>query len=559
MRQSMQRWSALVISLMLAVGHQAVAAPQVVAADLERLVYTTPATFVFAWGGRFDPADPFERLMGSGASVTLEDEAPAPRKSRVTFGDGSFGSAAAAANLNSFMARSLVHFEPGGGNFVDVPFALASAYREVFVPSAASSHVKVNVTFHAVAQAKASYDATRGSGGDGRVQGQCRWWFNFGSRVPDQPSLWLDLENPIDPIDSVNYPGFFNHRLQAWGFHWADHEGLPGTFYRVLVEGNTTTYEEQGEGPGSQRETRTVEIVVGTRYLMQVEAFCQGGGGLIVIDPVVEPHADNPDIVIEFPDTVDDPEAGSPLADMSPEELEALGIAPQPFIDAGFFGSGDTPPPADSSAPTTAAVLTPDANAGGWNSGAVTVSLTAIDELGGSGVKQIHVVLGGASAGSHVIPGATASIPISAEGATVVTFFSVDAAGNQESPQVRIVRIDRTPPVLAGLPAATCTLWPPDHRLVPVASITASDSLSGLVGAPAIEVTSSEPDLATGEGDLAPDAIVTGGTVQLRAERAGSGPGRVYTVAATVSDVAGNTATASATCTVPHDRRVANP
>ena len=40
----------------------------------------------------------------------------------------------------------------------------------------------------------------------------------------------------------------------------------------------------------------------------------------------------------------------------------------------------------------------------------------------------------------------------------------------------------------------------------------------------------------------------------LRARRLGSGADRIYTVVSQATDLAGNTATATATCAVPHDR-----
>jgi len=44
--------------------------------------------------------------------------------------------------------------------------------------------------------------------------------------------------------------------------------------------------------------------------------------------------------------------------------------------------------------------------------------------------------------------------------------------------------------------------------------------------------------------------VVSGETLQLRAERAQGGSGRVYTVTYTLTDQAGNTAQASSTVTV---------
>ena len=43
-------------------------------------------------------------------------------------------------------------------------------------------------------------------------------------------------------------------------------------------------------------------------------------------------------------------------------------------------------------------------------------------------------------------------------------------------------------------------------------------------------------------------------TIFVRAERSGKGDGRVYTLNYMVTDVSGNTATASTTVTVPHDQ-----
>ena len=55
------------------------------------------------------------------------------------------------------------------------------------------------------------------------------------------------------------------------------------------------------------------------------------------------------------------------------------------------------------------------------------------------------------------------------DGVYDVTYFSVDALGNTEAPQT-LVNLDRTPPSLAGLPAAARHIWPPNERMVQVAT-----------------------------------------------------------------------------------------
>jgi hypothetical protein len=66
-----------------------------------------------------------------------------------------------------------------------------------------------------------------------------------------------------------------------------------------------------------------------------------------------------------------------------------------------------------------------------------------------------------------------------------------------------------------------------------------------------VTATSNQPDSGTSGNDV-PGEIVINGTVFLCAERAPSGENRIYTIKASASDVAGNTTTATATCTVPH-------
>jgi hypothetical protein len=100
---------------------------------------------------------------------------------------------------------------------------------------------------------------------------------------------------------------------------------------------------------------------------------------------------------------------------------------------------------------------------------------------------------------------------------------------------------------------ANCTLWPPDKKFIPVATISAADVLSGLAS---FTVTGTSNEL---QDPSAPDIIITGTgqgphTVQLRADRLGTGTGRVYTLTSTVTDAAGNVVNVISTCVVPHDQ-----
>ena len=175
------------------------------------------------------------------------------------------------------------------------------------------------------------------------------------------------------------------------------------------------------------------------------------------------------------------------------------------------------------------------------------MTLTAVDNTAGSGVKKIHYSLAGAESGGGVASGAVTAVPVSAEGVTTLTYFARDNAGNQEAAKTLTVRIDKSGPVIAGLPEPGCTLWPPTHELTEVGKVTPGGSLSGIVaGSLSVTATSNEPEAGLGEGDLGPDVVITGGVVFLRAERSARGSGRLYTIAATVTDLAGNVAKATA-------------
>jgi hypothetical protein len=288
---------------------------------------------------------------------------------------------------------------------------------------------------------------------------------------------------------------------------------------------------------------------------------------------------------------------------------------------------------ADNTPPTTTANPSPGPNINSWNNTSVNVNLNATDNSGGSGVKQIQFALGGAqNLGWQTVAGNAASVTISVEGTTTLTYFATDNAGNQEaaktltiridktpptatatiapvpnnngwnntnvtvsftgtdalsgidscsapitftsegtgqiasgactdkagnvsSPATAKVNIDKTPPVISGMPASACSLWPPNGKMVQVATVTAADALSGLAaGSFQVTGTSNEPP-STPEISITPNG--SGGyIIQLQAARLGNGSGRVYTLTATASDLAGNSSTVTATCTVPHDQGI---
>lgn len=115
---------------------------------------------------------------------------------------------------------------------------------------------------------------------------------------------------------------------------------------------------------------------------------------------------------------------------------------------------------------------------------------------------------------------------------------------------------DNEPPVVS-VKASPGELWPPNHRLIPIdVQVSATDNKDP---APLITlegITSSEPDNGMGDGDTAGDIIVgKNGLILLRAERNGSGPGRIYTITYRAVDTSGNVGFGSVEVVVPHNRK----
>ncbi len=121
---------------------------------------------------------------------------------------------------------------------------------------------------------------------------------------------------------------------------------------------------------------------------------------------------------------------------------------------------------------------------------------------------------------------------------------------------LRVTVADDIPPTITMIKVTPSSLWPPNHKLVPVRiAVSVEDNSDSSPVCGITSVSSNEPVNGLGDGDTAPDWIVTGElAAKLRAERGGRGHGRVYTITVMCLDASGNSATGSTTVTVPHDK-----
>ena len=289
------------------------------------------------------------------------------------------------------------------------------------------------------------------------------------------------------------------------------------------------------------------------------------GGTTLLID-TFDPHLLRGDIDTWTERLLDVPFEGAlprqiPLASMAGGATYDLivtitnGGTPPVSVRASFLYSGErllvvnTPPEAAIAAPGSVECDRPDAGAialDGSDSSDRDSSPGTSDDLErfewfeSSGTPQERLLGTG--------PRLDAVLPL---GSHPLALRVTDSEGESDVKQVVVTVRDSTPPLLT-VTTRPAVLWPPDHRLVPVAvTWEAEDRCDPSVEVRLESVTSSEPDDAPGAGDGATSGDVrdaeTGtadALVSLRAERSGKGPGRTYTLTYVARDGAGNTRSA---------------
>ncbi|HKW96115.1 MAG TPA: TIGR03118 family protein [Bryobacteraceae bacterium] len=157
----------------------------------------------------------------------------------------------------------------------------------------------------------------------------------------------------------------------------------------------------------------------------------------------------------------------------------------------------------------------------------------------------------------------TAGTPISIDGLWALKFGNGQkggisnvlyfTAGIQKQTHGLLGRLAACGVTLSDVSASPNVLWPPNHKMVPVAiNYDAADDCDP---APvcSLSVTSNEGE-GGGSGHTSPDwMVIDAHHESLRAERAGSGSGRVYTTTISCQDKLGLTAGAAVDVVVPHN------
>ena len=168
----------------------------------------------------------------------------------------------------------------------------------------------------------------------------------------------------------------------------------------------------------------------------------------------------------------------------------------------------------DGTAPSASHALSPAPGATGWNTTDVTVGISGVDDIGGSGVKQIDLQATGVQASGPIAsPGNSASLLVHTDGQTTITYTATDNSGNTSAARTAMVKLDKR------VPATTVTSPAEGAAYQPGAALNATFSCADPAGG---------SGLATCVGDVSNGAPIDTRT---------PGP-KTFTVTAT--DTAGN-------------------
>ncbi len=174
---------------------------------------------------------------------------------------------------------------------------------------------------------------------------------------------------------------------------------------------------------------------------------------------------------------------------------------------------------------------------------------------------QGHVTAEEVDNGSYDPDGDTITLSLNPAGPyplgdTTVTLTVTDDKGLCDQCTAIVTVVDETPPVIYDIIAYPYVLWPPNHKMVEVTvEVDAEDNCDPDPLCIIVEVTCNEPINGPGDGNTEPDWEIVGDlNVLLRAERSGSGSGRIYEILVVCIDASENATPGTVYVTVPHDQ-----
>jgi hypothetical protein len=139
-------------------------------------------------------------------------------------------------------------------------------------------------------------------------------------------------------------------------------------------------------------------------------------------------------------------------------------------------------------------------------------------------------------------------------GADAFTYSVNDGRGGVAQGLVSVaIRVRNQSPVCTAAVAAPRLLWPPNHQFVAVAINGVTDPDGGALTITVTGIRQDERPLS-GNGSAEVGGTIVDGRAQVRAERSGTGDGRIYEILFTAADGKGGSCTGAVTVGVPHDQ-----
>jgi len=184
----------------------------------------------------------------------------------------------------------------------------------------------------------------------------------------------------------------------------------------------------------------------------------------------------------------------------------------------------------------------------------VQVTLDASESVVTGETEPTFTWKGPFSEGEGTVTGKTVTVTLGT--GTHEVQLTVQAGAESGTDSVLVTVVDVTPPEILSIRPSRDSLWPPNHKLVAVdLEVEVRDNCDEAPECEIVEIESDEPEDGRGDGHTSPDSMTTGPlSTLLRAERSGSGDGRVYTLRVRCRDRNGNVSRSRTTVRVPHDQ-----
>ena len=147
-------------------------------------------------------------------------------------------------------------------------------------------------------------------------------------------------------------------------------------------------------------------------------------------------------------------------------------------------------------------------------------------------------------------------------GADIGTVYDIclkvtDSFGKYDISCTTVTIVPNQPPDCSEAYSSIQEIWPPNHKYVDIEIMGVTDPDGDPVTITITGITQDEPvdAVSNGDGKTSPDGTGVGsGTACVRAERQGTGNGRVYEISFTATDPAEAKCSGSVTVCVPHDQ-----